>query len=114
MNMYKSQRKCAIAVLIPILLLVLLSVHFHIWSGSYIEGDLESAVVQHVESLEKMSTGRNTEEIEQYRHIFDVVYLSGIEIDFCLQGALLWGDCFNYSFFRPSITLCSLSVRIND
>lgn len=114
MSIYKSRRIIAIAVLIPIILLLLLSLHFRIWSGSYMEGDLESVVIQHVGLLEKGSTEGNTETIEQYRHLFDYVYLPSIEIDVCLQFVFLRGVCSAYCFLGQSITLCSLSVRIND
>lgn len=33
MNIYENQRKIAIIVLVPIILLLLLSLHFKIWSG---------------------------------------------------------------------------------
>ena len=114
MSVYKNRRKIAIVVLIPIILLLLLSVHFKIWSGSYVEGDLESAVVHQMEVLEKGNTGEIEKSIEKPVYLFEYVYLIGTEVVVCLHYICWLFACFAYCAVRPSITLCSLSVRMND
>ena len=49
----KKQRIAAIMVLSSIMLILLLSLNFRLWSGYYAEGDLESIVIQQMECLEK-------------------------------------------------------------
>lgn len=48
----KKQRIAAIMVLSSIMLILLLSLNFRLWSGYYAEGDLESIVIQQMECLE--------------------------------------------------------------
>ncbi len=52
----KKQRIAAIMVLSSIMLILLLSLNFRIWSGYYTEGDLESIVIQQMECLEKSNS----------------------------------------------------------
>lgn len=114
MSVYKNQRKIAIIVLIPIILLLLLSLHFKIWSGSYMEGDLESVVVHQMEALKNGNTAESEKAIEESVHLLDCVCLTGTEAVVCLYYICWLFACFAYCVVRPSITLCSLSVRIND
>lgn len=114
MSIYKNRRKIAIAVLIPIILLLFLFLHFKIWSGDYIEGDLESVVVQYMESFKRGRAEENVKMTDESLHLFDYVYLSGTGINACLLYICWTGICLVYNFLRPSITLCSLSVRMND
>lgn len=114
MIIHKNRRKIAIVVLIPIVLLLLLSLHFKIWSGSYMEGDLESVVVQQIEVIKKGATGDNEKSIEESVHLLDCAYLTGTEVVVCLHCICWLFACFAYCVVQPSITLCSLSVRMND
>lgn len=116
MNMYKNRRKISVAVLVSIIFILLLSLNFHVWSGSYTEGDLESIVIQQVDCLEKGNTGEviSSKSLERCLHLFDYACLSEIEVSFCLLCEILFCICFWYFFFRPSVTLRSLSVRMND
>ena len=47
----KKQRIAAIMVLSSIMLILLLSLNFRIWSGYYTEGDLESIVIRRLHDL---------------------------------------------------------------
>lgn len=116
MTIYRKRRQISIAVLASIILILLLSLNFHIWSGSYTEGDLEAIVIQQMDCLAGGDTdeGISRESVEQCLHLFDYACLGGIEINVCLPCAILSGIWLGYFFLRPSITLCSLSVRIND
>lgn len=111
--MYKNQCKTSVIVLIPIILLLFLSLHFKIWSGSYTEGDLESIVVHQMESFERGKAEENTG-IDRSSHLLDYVYFISTEIDIVLLFTDCLFICFVYCMTRPSITLCSLSVRMND
>ncbi len=109
----KKQRIVAIMVLSSIVLILLLSLNFRIWSGYYAEGDLESIVIQQMESLEK-SNSENAINEGIFLHFYECICLGGLEI------MVLWVyDGFKelgqgeFSF-RPEVTLCSLSVRMDD
>lgn len=101
----KKQRIAAIMVLSSIMLILLLSLNFRIWSGYYAEGDLESIVIQQMECLEKSNSEND---------ISESICFGGIEI------MVLWvydgfKDLGQGEFsFRPGVTLCSLSVRMDD
>ncbi len=114
MNIYENQRKIAIIVLVPIILLLLLSLHFKIWSGSYMEGDLESVVVHQIEVFKKGNTVENKKSIEGSVHLFDCIYLTGTKVIDCVHYVCGMFVCFAYCVVQTSITLCSLSVRMND
>lgn len=113
---YKNRRKISIAVLISIVFTLLLSLNFHIWSDSYTEGDLESVVIQQMEEIKKgnIDGSIDRESVKQKLHLFDHVCLSDIEINAFFLCEVLSDSPFGYFFLRPSITLCSLSVRMNN
>lgn len=113
---YKNRRRISVAVWVSVIIILLLSLNFHIWSGSYTEGVLESIVIQQMECLEKGNTGEviNSKSLERCLHLFDYACLSGIEVSVCLLCEILFCICFGYFFFRPSVTLRSLSVRMNN
>lgn len=114
MSIYKRRRGISIAVLVPMILLLLLSLHFKIWSGSYMEGDLESVVVRQTASFERGIAEEHKETIDELLRLFDAVVLDGTEINTCFWYNCCLFLCFVYCVTRPSITLCSLSVRMND
>lgn len=110
MGIYENQRKIAIAVLVPFILILFLFLHFKIWSGNYIEGDLENVVVWHVESIKSGST----EAKEELQRLLDYACLSGTVISACLPYGCRTEICPACYYLGRSITLCSLSVRMND
>ena len=114
MSICNSHRKTAIIVFFSLILLLFLSLHFHIWSGNYIEGDLESMVKQHMDVLDNGSTEAEALDLKPHRDFLDTAYLPYREINAWFQSVYLTEKCFSYYFFRPSITLCSLSVRMDD
>lgn len=109
----KKQRIAAIMVLSSIMLILLLSLNFRIWSGYYTEGDLESIVIQQMERLEKSNSENDINE-SIFLHFYECICFGGIKI------MLLWVyDGFKYLeqgefSFRPGVTLHSLSVRMDD
>lgn len=116
MRIYKDRKKISITVLASIILILLLSWNFHIWSGNYAGGDLESIVIQQMDSIHegKLEKTAGEEFAEQYGHLFDYAYLAGMIINACLWYSILFrisSDCFSH---RPKITLCSLSVRMDN
>ena len=78
------------------------------------EGDLESVVVHQMEVFKKGNTGEDEKSIEESVRLFEGIYLTGTEVVVCLQYICWLFACFAYCVVRPSITLCSLSVRLND
>lgn len=115
MNIYKNRRKITIIVLLSIILTLLLSLNFRIWSGSYTEGDLESIVVQQMDTLKKgnIEDSHNNELIKQSQRLLDYVSITGIEINACFLCGFLFLINILFLYLRPSITLCSLSVRMD-
>ena len=109
----KKQRIAAIMVLSSIMLILLLSLNFRIWSGYYAEGGLESIVIQQMECLEKLNSENDISE-SICLHFYECICFSEIEI------MVLWvydgfKDLGQGEFsFRPGVTLCSLSVRMDD
>lgn len=109
----KKQRIAAIMVLSSIMLILLLSLNFRIWSGYYAEGDLESRVIQQMECLEKSNSENDISE-SICLHFYECICFGEIEI------MVLWvydgfKDLGQGEFsFRPGVTLCSLSVRMDD
>lgn len=110
---YKKRRIIAASVLIPVLLVLLLSLHFRIWSGSYTEGDLESIVVQQMDSLEKANKDESISD-RICLHFCECICLSAIGTMAFLLCELFLAVCLKALPFRPSVTLCSLSVRMDD
>lgn len=114
----------AAAVLSSVFLTLLLSLHFHLWSGGWMEGDLEEAV-QEQEAL--LGTGIFSErEISAQGFAQDAGELrlkGGISLSdgillfaFFLSGIFAFPAVFFVLFFSeflPGATLCSLSVRMN-
>ena len=96
----KKQRIAAIMVLSSIMLILLLSLNFRIWSGYYAEGDLESIVIQQMECLEKSNSENDISESIEIMVLW--VYDGFKDLG---QGEFS---------FRPGVTLCSLSVRMDD
>ena len=109
----KKQRIAAIMVLSSIMLILLLSLNFRLWSGYYAEGDLESIVIQQMERLEKSNSENDINE-SIFLHFYECICFGGIKI------MLLWvydgfKDLEQGEFsFRPGVTLHSLSVRMDD
>lgn len=114
MSKYKGRREIAITVLIPMIFFVFLSLHFKVWSGNYTEGDLESVVVQYMDSIHRGNRKENVKTEEESLRLFDYAYLSCAAIWVCLPYICRTGACPAYYVFLPCITLCSLSVRMND
>lgn len=113
MILYKKRRMIAIAVLVPVMLILLLSLNFSIWGGSYREGDLESIVIEQMNSLEK---GNGIESLNEriYLRFYECVCLSGIETMVFLVCEMFFGARLGEFFLRTSVTLHSLSVRMDD
>lgn len=78
------------------------------------EGDLESVVVHQMEAFKKGNTGQDEKSIEESEYLFECIYLTGTEVVVCLQYICWLFACFAYCAVRPSITLCSSSVRMDD
>ena len=76
-------------------------------------GDLESIVIQQMECLEKSNSENDISE-SICLHFYECICFGGIEI------MVLWvydgfKDLGQGEFsFRPGVTLCSLSVRMDD
>ena len=70
----KKQRIAAIMVLSSIMLILLLSLNFRLWSGYYAEGDLESIVIQQMECLEKSNSENDISE-SIYLHFYECICL---------------------------------------
>ena len=109
----KKQRIAAIMVLSSIVLTLLLSLNFQIWSGHYTEGDLESRVIQQMDSLEKSNIENNINE-RLFLHFYECICLVGIAIMVLWVYDRLKGLCQGEFSFRLGITLRSLSVRMDD
>ena len=73
----KKQRIAAIMVLSSIMLILLLSLNFRIWSGYYAEGDLESIVIQQMECLEKSNSENDISE-SICLHFYECICFGGI------------------------------------
>lgn len=110
---YEKRRIIAISTFIPILLALLLSFHFRIWSGSYTEGDLESIVIHQVDSLEKADKDESIND-KISPHFWESICLFSIGTMVFLQCEMFWGNCLEMFSFRPRVTLHSLSVRMDD
>lgn len=110
---YKKRRIIAISVFVPVLLVLLLSLHFRIWSGSYSEGDLESIVIQQMDSLEKADKDESISD-RTYLHFCECICLSAIGTMAFLLCEMFSAVCLEAFPFRPSVTLRSLSVRMDD
>ena len=70
----KNRELLNIMVLSSIMLILLLSLNFRLWSGYYAEGDLESIVIQQMECLEKSNSENDISEV--YVCISMSVYVS--------------------------------------
>lgn len=116
MSRGKRRQATAFVVLFSILALLLLSLNFRIWSGTYTEGDTESIVTQCMARLENGKTEKNTEEehAESDRDLAEYAYTADAITNNWLLVLVLFGIYSGYIFLRPSITLCSLSVRMDD
>ncbi len=66
-------------VLSSIMLILLLSLNFRIWSGYYAEWDLESRVIQQMECLEKSNSENDISE-SICLHFYECICFGGIEI----------------------------------
>lgn len=75
----KKQRIAAIMVLSSVMLILLLSLNFRLWSGYYAEGDLESIVIQQMECLEKSNSENDISE-SICLHFYECICFGGIEI----------------------------------
>ena len=97
-----------------IFIFFVLSCHFHIWSGAYQEGDLESAAVHSQEILaDSMYGSGGTEELKEF---LSLAYLAFILADVCLSWALYERRqifCLWCNRFRKILTLQSLEVRLD-
>lgn len=113
---HRNRRKISIAVLISIAFTLLLSLNFQIWSSSYTEDDLESVVIQQMDELKKgnIDGSIDRESVKQKLHLFDYACLFDKEINAFFLCEDLSDSYFGYCFLRPSTTLCSLSVRMNN
>ncbi len=109
----KKRRIAAITVLISIVLILLLSLNFRIWSGYYLEGDLESIVIQQMDSLEKSKSEDNVNE-RIFLRFYEYICLSGIGIIVFWVCERFKGLCLGELSFRPGVTLRSLSVRMDN
>lgn len=117
---YASGRLTASLLLMSLSLILLLSLHFHIWSGRWQEGDLEDRI-QRLEAL--LGTGITLEEGPARRPSDGIPKKSLIPSPigllpspFLLPGTASFPVFFPVPFFPgflPCITLCSLSVRMD-
>ena len=113
MILYKKRRIVAITVLVPVMLVLLLALNFRIWGGSYTEGDLESIVIQQMDSLEKGNGGGSINERTCLRFC-ECVCLSGIGTMVVLLCVMFLDARLGDFSLRPGVTLQSLSVRMDD
>lgn len=113
MILYKKRHMIAAAVLVPVILVLLLSLNFRIWGGSYTEGDLESLVIQQMDRLEN---GKREEGINErtFLQFCECVCLLGIEVMLFLLCEMSFGVWLKETSFRPGNTLHSLAVRMNN
>lgn len=108
----KKQRIAAITVLISVVLRFLLSLNFRIWSGFYTENDLESIVIQQMDSLETGNSEDDTDE-KIFLRFCEYIYLSGIGIMLFLVRERFTRTCLEAFSFRPGVTLRSLQERLS-
>ena len=113
MSSVKKQRIAAIMVLSSIVLILLLSLNFRIWSGYYTEGDLENIVIQQMESLEKSNSENDINE-SILLHFCECICFGAIEIIVLWVYDSLKKLGYGEFSFRPGVTLYSLSVRMDD
>lgn len=109
----KKQRITAIMVLSSIVLILLLSLNFRIWSGYYMEGDLESIVIQQMDSLEKSNNEGDINE-KIFLRLYECICSAGIGIVVFWVYERLKGLSQGEFSFRPGVTLRSLSVRMDN
>ncbi len=112
----KNRRKISAAAFAAVVFLLLLSWNFRVWGGSYTEGDVESIVTQQMERLEKGRADQSAEaaSMERGRRLFACIPLSGMGWGLCFPGELFAGLCPGAFEFRASVTLRSLSVRMDN
>ncbi len=109
----KKQRIAAIMVLSSIVLTLFLSLHFQIWSGYYMEGDLESIVIQQMDSLEKLNCEDDRNE-RIFLPFYECICLVGIEIMLIWTYDSFKELCQGEFSFRPGVSLRSLSIRMDN
>lgn len=113
MILYKKRQIIAAAVLIPIILILLLSLNFRIWSGNYIEGDLESIVVQQMDGLENTDNDEDMSE-KTFLRFYECVCLSGMDLMIYLLCEMSSGVPLKAFSHKPGTTLQSLAVRMDN
>lgn len=113
---YENRRAIAVTAIVPIICILLLSIHFKAWSGYYVEGDLESVVVHQMETLESGYKEENTsiKTADTNRTPAEDMLFTCAQKVMLVCPFLLLPGCVLFIYQKPADTLRSLSVRMNN
>lgn len=112
--MQKCRQKIAIVTLISVLTVIFLYVNYTIWSGSYVEGDIEDNIRQEMHLMgESLLSDHSISEVnDEIQELFSVCLIPvTIECALIISILLFIEQAYQY---KQSNTLVALSVRLNN
>lgn len=112
--MQRYRQKIAIVTLISVLTVILLYINYTIWSGNYIEGDIEDNIRQemHLMGESPMSDSSISEIDNEIQELFSACLIPVmIECTLIISFLPFVERVYQY---KQSNTLVALSVRLNN